>query len=392
MKTITVLGNNSGRNAGDAAILGGLLRDISEQFEGLVFKVPTINPPFVRRAFADFNVKPVSLLPWTFSVKILGIPTFWTTLHSDLVLVTDAILFERKLYNPLYNYLWTLSKVLPCAKKKNIPVVLYNCSLGPITSDRGRKCLKKVIDSAEILVLRDMESMELLKKLEITHANIRLGADCALNAMPIPDAKFELLRHQEQLFQSDRPVVGFNVNSYVDAYVRQDGEAFGRRRFVSILAETVDRTINELGVDVIFVETQHMDMGIANEVLGKIKNIDRVKLISNTKYSYEDICAVLKRLDLFVGMRTHSLILSTAMGIPAAGVVTYPKNRGYMKTIGQEDCLIEFSDMSTENFFELISQTWSRRKEIRQTLGQKVKAEKLKARNSATILAPFLKN
>jgi len=178
----------------------------------------------------------------------------------------------------------------------------------------------------------------------------------------------------------------------VDAYVRQNGQAFGRQRFISLFAETVDRTIDEFGVDVVFVETQHMDMHIASKVIAHIKNRHNIKLISNIKYSYQDICAVLKRLELFVGMRTHSLIFSTAMGIPAAGVITYPKNRAYMKTIGQENRLVDFEDFSVEQFFDVIAKTWQQRQEIRQTLQQKVTIEKKKAKNSAIILAPYLQS
>ena len=47
MKTIAVLGSNSGRNAGDAAILGNLLRDISALYPDVLFKVPTTHPGFV---------------------------------------------------------------------------------------------------------------------------------------------------------------------------------------------------------------------------------------------------------------------------------------------------------------------------------------------------------
>ena len=132
MKKIAVIGNNSGRNAGDAAILGCLLKDISSRFKRVEFWVPTINTKFVRESFENYGVKSVGLMPWNLSAKILGLPTLRTILKSDLVLVTDAILFDRKLYNPLFNYLWTLSKVLPLAKKRGIPVVLYNSSLGPV--------------------------------------------------------------------------------------------------------------------------------------------------------------------------------------------------------------------------------------------------------------------
>ncbi|MDZ7724139.1 MAG: polysaccharide pyruvyl transferase family protein [candidate division KSB1 bacterium] len=176
MKTIAVLGNNSGRNAGDAAILGCLLNDISERYPDVEFKVPTINPAFVRQAFSKYNVKPVGLLPWNLSAKIYGVPVYRTVLNADLVLVTDAILFDRKLYNPLFNYLWTLSRVLPKAHKRNIPTVLYNSSLGPVPTPAGKKCLKRVVNSADVLMLRDRDSIDLLQDLADQSCQCSIGS------------------------------------------------------------------------------------------------------------------------------------------------------------------------------------------------------------------------
>ena len=84
MKKICVLGNFSGRNAGDAAILGGLLEDVSSRYPDTLFTVPTINTGFVRRAFSRYRVKPVSLMPWNLSLKILGLPVFTSTLGAGL--------------------------------------------------------------------------------------------------------------------------------------------------------------------------------------------------------------------------------------------------------------------------------------------------------------------
>ncbi len=389
MKKITVLGNFSGRNAGDAAILGCLLQDVATLYKDVKFFIPTINTRFVAESYSEFDIKPVSLMPWNFSVKIFGLPVFKTTLKSDLILVTDAILFDRKLYNPLFNYLWTLSILLPKAKAKGIPVVLYNSSLGPVTCPAGEKALCRVIDSADAVILRDKESSELLKKHGIDHPNIREGADCALNATPSDDHRFAEICEAEGLFTNDRPVVGFNVNSYVDAFVRKDGKTFGRENLVELYAETVDKTIKDLDVDVIFIETQHMDMGIANEVLAKIKNSHSVRLVTNKKYSYHDICSVLQRLDLFVGMRTHSLILSSAMGVPPVGIVTYPKNRGYMRTIGLEKNLIEFRDLSIDRYTEIIRTAFENREKIREEMIPNVKREKEKARDTAGYLDKY---
>lgn len=391
MKTISVLGNFSGRNAGDAAILGCLLRDISTRYKHVKFDVPTINTRFVSTAYHEYDVNPIGLMPWNFSAKIYGLPVYRTVLRSNLVLVTDAILFDRKLYNPLYNYLWTLSKVLPLAKKRDIPVVLYNSSLGPVNSEAGKQALKRVVDSADLMILRDQESRELLQRLGFEHEHIVDGADCALNADPVVDKRFDNICTMEGLFESQRPVIGFNVNSYVDAFVCEDGTSFGRENLVALYADTVDKVIETLDVDVVFVETQHMDMGIANEVLEQIKHRDRIRLINNKTYSYREICSVLKRFDLFVGMRTHSLILSSAMGTVPVGIVTYPKNRGYMRTIGLEKNLIEFRDLSVEKFVHLITETFHNREAIKNEMIPNLLKEKAKAREAAMKLMPYLR-
>jgi len=390
MKKITVLGNFSGRNAGDAAILGCLLEDISSRYSDLQFDIPTINVRFVRESYQQYNINPIGLMPWNLSFKIFGLPTIKSVLSADLILVTDAILFDRKLYNPLFNYLWTLSLVLPMAHKKGIPIVLYNSSVGPITRPAGHRSLKRVIDSAKAVILRDRESLELLEREGIDHPNILEGADCALNARPASDDRFLHICKQEYLFESQRPVVGFNVNSYIDAFVREDGGTFGRDNLVAIYADTVDKVIRTHDVDVIFVETQHMDMGIASEVLSRIQNRDRVRLVSNKQYSYQDICSVLMRLELFVGMRTHSLILSSAMGVPPVGIVTYPKNRGYMRTIGLEGNLVEFRDLSSETFFKKISNAYENRASLKEAMLPRIEKEKQKAAGSADHLGEYL--
>ncbi|MBN1480451.1 polysaccharide pyruvyl transferase family protein [candidate division KSB1 bacterium] len=391
MKKIAVIGNNSGRNAGDAAILGCLLKDISTCYKRVEFYIPTINPKFVRTTFAQYGVNAVGLLPWNMSVKILGLPTLKTILQADLVLVTDAILFDRKLYNPLYNYLWTLAQILPVAKKRGIPVVLYNSSLGPARTEAGKRALKAVIDSAEALILRDRESVELLQNLGFEHPKIIEGADCALNAEAAGEKQLTRISEKERLFQSDRPAIGFNVNSYVDAFVRSDGFSFGRNNLIDLYAETVDAVIDTLDVDVIFVETQHMDMRIAGKVMAKIKHKNRIRLVTNKKYNYQEICSVLKRLELFVGMRTHSLILSSAMGTVPVGIITYPKNRGYMRTIGLEKNLLAFRDLSVQRYVDLIVRSYENREGLKNEMVPLLLKEKAKAHQAAAHLRPYLR-
>jgi len=390
MKKICVLGNYSGRNAGDAALLGGLLEDVSALYRDVRYIIPTIKPSFIYRHFSHYHVRPVSLMPWNLSLKIMGLPVLTSTLGADLILVTDAILFDFKLFNPLHNYLFTLSYVLPLARTRGVPVVLYNMSLGPVRTARGVKCLRRILNCADLIIVRDTDSLELLQRMGGVGEKLRVGADCALNVVPSDDARLEEIMRRESIFLDKRPTVGFNVNSYIDAFLRNGGKGIKRGAFIRIMGAVIDRTIQSFDVNALLVVTQLMDLEITEALMRATRRRDRVRLISNKSYSHNDLATILSRLEIFVGMRTHSLILATAVGIPVAGIISYPKNRGYLRSIGMGDQLIEFSDFSEENLWRLVARTWRDRGALRERLLPAIAREKARARHVAELLKPYL--
>lgn len=391
MKKVCVIGNFSGRNAGDAAILEGLLHDVSAVCPEAMFYIPTISTSFVERSYNGYSIKPVSLLPWNLSFKILGAPIFNTALNSDLILLTDAILFDRKLLNPLYNYLSTMAIVLPLAKKRNIPVFLYNVSLGPITSTLGQVCLARVLESAEMVILRDSESIEILNQWQLRHDCIKMGADCALNVTPIGAERLQQIKGAEGILNGNGEYLSFNISSYLDVFVKGKRKGIDKELFVEIIAATMDRIVAEMKKKIVFVITQPMDLQIAERVLAKLRFRDGVTLLSNKTYSHNDLAGIFAQVEMHVGMRTHSLILASSACTPTVGIIATPKNRGYMKSIEQDRRMIEFDERFTaDNLFRLIQQTWEQRAEIRQQLVPIMEREKQKARGSAQYLRPYL--
>jgi polysaccharide pyruvyl transferase WcaK-like protein len=390
MKKICVLGNFSGRNMGDAAILGGLLEDVSALYPDTLFTVPTIKPFFVRRSYSRYRVRPVSLMPWNLSLKILGVPVVTATLGADLILVTDAILFDRRLFDPTHNYLLTLSHVLPLARRRGVPIVLYNMSLGPVKTARGRACLSRVLACADLIITRDTDSLELARQMGVGEEKLRLGADCALNVVPSGDERLGEIVRRESILSGDRPTVGFNINNYLDTDVRIGNQGIDRKYVIRVMAAVIDRTIDALGVDALLVVTQPMDVDISMELRSTVKRADRLKVISNREYGHEDLARVLSRCAMVLAMRTHCLILASATGTPVAGIVSYPKNRGYLRSIDMGEQLIEFSDFTEEKLWRLVEQTWRNRAALRARLLPAIEREKAKARRSAEFLKPFL--
>ena len=388
MRQITVLGNNSGRNAGDAAILGNLLRDVSGEFSDILFKVPTTHPGFIRDNFGEFNVKPVPLLPWYGALKNFGLPLAVAMLNTDLILICDNILFDRKFYNPLFNNLASISLVAPFCKRRNIPIVMYNCSIGPIDFPYGKKALQKVLDASDLVITRDRQTGELLDQLELRYPELIQHADCALNTEPTAGAQLQRIIETEGLFQNPNGTVGFNVNAYIDNWSMTG--VYSQDDFCRVVGESVDRIIEAFDVDVLFVCTQIMDLENTGRCIGYSGHKDRIKVVSNKTYTYQDLAALLGRLELHIGLRTHTLIFCAAVGTPMVDISSYPKSRGFMRTIGQEDRFIAFENLNPDHILSVVGDVWDHRAGIREAMQPTVMEEKRKASASAKLLRKYL--
>ncbi len=387
MKRITILGNNSGRNAGDMAILGNMLRDITELYQDVEFLVPTTNAKYINEQFSRFGVKAVPMMPWNLSVKNLGLPMYRAMTNTDLILICDNILFDRKFYNPLFNNLFTISMFAPAAKRKGIPIMLYNVSVGPIDFPYGKKAIQKVLDATDLVVTRDHATKEIFDKLDLDYPEIHIHADCALNTVPPSDETLNKIIADEGLFTNPNGTVGFNVNAYIDNW-SMDG-TYSRDDFCNDISGAADRVIEDLDVDVLFIVTQIMDIKVTQETIAKMKHQDRVKMFTNEKHNYEVITGIVNRLELHNGLRTHPLIFSAAMHVPMIGLTSYPKSTGFLRTVGMEDWQVPFADLTADSLAAQIKKLWAVRGEVSKKLAPQAEREKAKAKKTATFLERY---
>ena len=95
---------------------------------------------------------------------------------------------------------------------------------------------------------------------------------------------------------------------------------------------------------------------------------------------------ILGLLDVFIGMRLHSIVMAVAMNTPIIGIVYADKVRDFMKTLRQEDRVIEFKDLNVENLVSKAEELWLQREEVKRELKPVVGELQQKARQSAIIL------
>jgi len=387
MKTITILGNNSGRNAGDAAILGNLLHDIATLRPDIKFLVPTTNPAFIYKHFGQYNVKAVGLLPWFGAIKNFGLPMLKAMLQADMVLITDNILFDKSFYNPVFNNLLSISLYAPICKKRGVPIALYNASVGPVSLPAAVKALQRVLDATILAILRDRQTETLFQSSGVRYPEVIINADCAINTVPPSTQRMNAIIQKEGLFGNPNGTIGFNINSYIQWSRERGGK---REDFVKTIAGVLNYLIEQLDVDIMYVVTQIMDYKITYETLKYVNKPHRIRIIGNFDYTYQEITGLLEHVEVHAGLRTHTLILSAAVNTPVVCISSYPKSVGFMNSIKQDEWVVSVNDLTIENLSNLIMRAWEQREKTRAALKPIVAQEKVKARQSAEIISQLL--
>ena len=371
---ITILGSNSGNNVGDAAILASILEALSQEIPNAEFLVPSTKPSFVKKNYAhQYNVKAIDVMPWTGSIRLLGIPTMRAIAKSDVTLITDGIIFDVKLFNPLFNFLITLVFLAPWAKIRKSKLVCYSCGIGPLRSFFGRRFAKWVIQSCDLVIMRENDSKSLAQEIGVKKP-IQVTGDAAfLNTVSTKERALKIF--DECNINPEAPLFGINVTSYIDQWLSGNERVQDGSKFIETLAEGINEAKAKLDqpfFPVVF-STHPMDV----QACSQLAQLTSGAVITSAKYLSHDLQACMRECELFIGMRFHSVVLASAVEVPIIGLVYAPKVRGFMELLECQNYSIELADVSKELISSTVINAWEQRAEIKAQ--QKEVVDKLKA-------------
>ena len=377
MKRVCVLGSNSGRNAGDAAILSSIIHNLRRLKPGTLFDVPV---PRKRDLYSRFDpdvARAVPMMPWYLSLRMIGLPTLLSVMRSDVMLITDGIIFDVRLLNPLFNFLIQLVFLVLPARLARTRIVCLLVGVGPLESRLGRRLAAWVCRSCDDILVRDEASAALLESVGVPRERMAIYADAAFLARPASPERVQQILAENGLADAGS-LIGFNVNSYLDRWLKTKG-GMDADSFLRELGRTLDAVVERWQCPVVLVITQVMDIPFAERLLARVKCRERVVLVSNRQYTAEEIMGVLGALDLLVGMRLHSLILAAAVGTPCIGLAYAPKVRGFMTLLGQPELTQELAELTCEALLAKIESVLDDRDSVQRALATRVGELKVQA-------------
>ncbi|MFO7869810.1 MAG: polysaccharide pyruvyl transferase family protein [Kiritimatiellia bacterium] len=366
-KRLCVLGSNSGRNAGDSAILSSIVGNISELRPGTRFEVPVPSKKNLYSRFSGKNVRAVGMMPWYLSLRFLGLPTVFSIMRSDVVLITDGIIFDVRLFNPLFNFLIQLVFLVPLARLFRRKVVCLLVGVGPLDTRAGRAFASFVCRRCDDIYVRESHSRKLLEMTGVPCDRIREYADAAFACVSAGPERGRQILKETGLRESEE-LIGINVNTYIDRWLGKNRGSMGRRQFSSELAAGIDAIIERTGSKVCFVLTQVMDIQVAETVRAKSAHSEDIAVLSNRDYSPEEMMSAVGEMRVFVGMRLHSLILATAVNTPCVGLIYAPKVRHFMELTGMEEFAMELSDLTAGRLADKVHDMLKRESQLREKI------------------------
>ena len=381
-KQIMVLGSfDDSNNIGDTATMANLVRDFREELPEVRFVVPLRR----RNALSAYDVRPI----WS-RILFFDPITFLSVFQSDLLIATAGNIFDMNLFNITFNRLFGYAYLFTMAKKLGKKVGLYNTGLGPVTTKLGNTVAKYAVSQADLITLRESQSVSYLHRWNIQCPYV-VAADPALNTSLVSDMNRSHTLAKAGIMP-DQVNVGFNITKYVEKTFGSMEKGISTDQFIQSISGAAERVVTEMNGFVYFFVSSASDQNITEKVHAEMKYPDHARVITPMlKYSPEEFVTMLSAMNVMVGSRMHSLILSCVAGTPVVGIVYAPKTRNFMCNIGQENRTLELVDLDADRLFTLIREANEQSNEIQKQVAHALAPMKKKARESATLLADLIR-
>lgn len=292
-------------NTGDDAILESIRQGVQEVSDEVELTVLSKDPELTRK---QYGMKAVSRFHFW---KVL------TTLRrGDMLLFGGGSLLQDT--TSTRSLLYYLS-VIRCAKLLGKPVMLYANGIGPVRRSANRNRVRKAVENAAVVTLRDHSSAEELRAMGVKRSDLLVTADPVFH---MDSAGAE--RADAILAAAGIPAGG----EFVAVSVREWKAA---QQFPEQLAKLCDHLRRTYGLEVLFLL---MQPGVDRETTRMVqKTMEEPSYILEENCVPQEMMAVLGQAKLCLAMRLHTLIFAARMAVPTLGLVYDPKVESYLKEL-----------------------------------------------------------
>jgi polysaccharide pyruvyl transferase CsaB len=335
MKKIVIAGYYGYRNAGDEAILSGVLAELRALDLDLQFTVISGDPDHTARlhevhAIGWKDFKSMIEEAKEASLVIVGggglIQDYWGVDKTSFLTRRQGGLSE-------------FGSPILLAKLFDVPSMFYAIGVGPLKTDDGRDCARTLFELADATTVRDEKSRKLIEELGVDAMELPIVLDPAIFTpkVDLPDDFFEKIK------DFPRPQIAVSLR-YWGIGVEPAG-------WQPKISQTLDQVLETLGGTMLFMPFHVSDYVLENDrdvceqIQGDMRHKDQTEVLLLDLDPLERFAA-LSQFDFIFGMRLHALVAGLKAGLPCVGIAYDPKVRAFMDQMGLAEFCFDLSQLS----------------------------------------------
>ena len=300
-------------NAGDEAVLYAIVQTLRAAAPDIEITVLSNQPD---KTAAQLGVHAVNRWGKTALLKAVK--------NCDVLISGGGSLLQDVTSKNGILYYLGLIKLAQIMKKK---VMIYAQGIGPVNHGRNRALVRKILNKADVITVRDMDSRMELMQMGV-YREIMV---CADPVMGIPTESIDAEAGEALLKKS-----GVETQNQPMLMVAARGWK-NRETLFAEVAACCDSAVQN-GWHVVFLPFHYPeDVEAGKLIMEKMRQVQGATLLQENYTPLETMC-ILKNADMILGMRLHSLIMGATMQKSMIGLSYDPKVSSFMQLLRQREC------------------------------------------------------
>jgi polysaccharide pyruvyl transferase CsaB len=326
-------------NAGDEAVLAGLLADL-RRLDPQVDVVAASGDP--SRTRAEHGVD---------AVDRQDLPALARALESSALVALSGGVLNDYWPVPLSAALGRDSGGLPfyaahcaLAAGAGVPAVLCGIGVGPLRTPEGRELTRAACALAAGTSVRDAGSLDELRAAGLDEAELRrveVTADPAWSLEALPEEALPALLAANGLSVEDRPV-GVALRAW-------DRDGARTEEWLDAVAAALDGSAELGDAPLLALSFDDADEELHHRLAARLRPGRRVLAPPVARHGPVALGALLGRCRVVLAMRYHGALLSAAAGVPVAALAYDPKVASLLADLGVPDLALRPGDWAASS-------------------------------------------
>jgi colanic acid/amylovoran biosynthesis protein len=271
----------------------------------------------------------------------------------------------------------------------NKPLVFFTQSIGPLEKPEHREALKPVFEYAKLVLLRDEESMEHLRKLAVTNPNVHLSAD---TVFMMCNGRMHERASMNADVKLNRPKAAISVRHW--PYFKTMENEAGMQGYREAMAALATHLVQVHDMDVCFISTCQgideywfNDSDVGKDITSMLEPSVRERVSVDAAFrTPEQMVDELHSYRLVVATRFHMAILALAAGVPTVGVSYEFKTRELFSGLGIQDWEIDIENMTADDLCAVVDRCLAAGQSRLQSLAAALDRERARVQDAAKML------